>query len=290
MKKWILLGLVVLGSVGAGSANHVKNLCLGFLPPNNLNIPVGHTFMGQPTGITLQEFNAIMDRMQEIYTDEIKQKFGANFVIKRKWNDGTVNAYAIQSGSEWSINMFGGLARYKGMTPDGFAAVACHETGHHIGGAPKYSDSEWAAVEGESDYYAMLKCLRRYFAYDNNEEIVARLNPDPAGVAACESQFTDRQDVLICIRGTEAGLVLGRVLQDLGGDAPIALNTPDKTVVSTMYEGHPPAQCRLDTYFNGSQCTVAVSEERSQTDYRPGSCYNANVTAHGLRPRCWFKP
>lgn len=290
MKKWILLSLVVLGSVGAVNANQVKDLCQGFVPPNNLDIPVGHTFMGQPTGITEAEFHAVLDRVQGLYTDDIQNKFGAKFVINRKWKDGTVNAYAVQSGKEWSINMFGGLARYRGMTADGFAAVACHEIGHHIGGAPKYSDSDWAAVEGESDYFAMLKCMRRYFGPDDNERILAAMKLDPLGVESCGNQFSDREEALYCIRGTEAGLVLGRVLADLGGERAIGLGTPDPKVVTEIYENHPAAQCRLDTYFNGALCTVAVAEERSQTDYRPGSCYNSAIDAHGLRPHCWFKP
>jgi hypothetical protein len=290
MRKWIFLGLLSLSLVGAAKADHVQKLCSGFLPPNSLNIPVGASFMGSPTGITEAQFNSILDRIQSLYGDEIKQKFGAKFVINRNWTDGTVNAYATQSGSEWAISMFGGLARYKGMTEDGFAAVACHETGHHLGGAPKYADSDWAAVEGGADYYAMLKCLRRYFEHDDNEAILAARSLDQLGVSTCNSQFADHQAALICIRGTEAGIVLGSVLQDLGGESSISLGTPDSSVVTEVYEGHPHAQCRLDTYFNGALCPVAYSEEMSSTDYRQGSCHNAKVTPRGLRPLCWFKP
>lgn len=290
MKKWIFLSFLSLSLIGAVQADNVRNLCSGFLPPNSLNIPVGNTFMGSETGITEKQFNAILDRVQGLYTEEMKQKYGAKFVINRNWTDGTVNAYATQAGSEWAISMFGGLARYKGMTEDGFAAVACHEVGHHLGGAPRYSDSEWATVEGGADYYAMLKCMRRYFEHDDNETIMAARTPDELGVSSCNAQFSNHQDALICIRGTEAGIVLGRVLQDLGGEKAIALNTPDQSKVDEVYEGHPRAQCRLDTYFSGALCPVAVSDELSQSDYKRGSCHNAKVTPQGLRPLCWFKP
>ena len=66
--------------------------------------------------------------------------------------------------------MFGGLARHKLVTPDGFALVACHEMGHHLGGAPRRGG--WASNEGQSDYYATTKCARRIWAEDNNAAIM----------------------------------------------------------------------------------------------------------------------
>ena len=270
-------------------AESVKKLCSGFLPENNLQIPVGTSFRGQATGISEAQFNSILDRMASLYTAEIKSH-GGKYVIDRRWTDATVNAYATQSGGTWTIEMFGGLARYKGMTEDGFAAVACHETGHHLGGAPKFSDMDWGTVEGGADYYATLKCLKRYMDADDNEKIVAGMSPDPVGVKACNDQWTNRHDVLVCIRATEAGIVLGRVLQSLGGEKDVHLDTPDPAVVAATDPDHPAAQCRLDTYFNGSLCTVPVSQLQSETDAKQGSCYDANLTPRGLRPRCWFKP
>jgi hypothetical protein len=38
--------------------------------------------------------------------------------------------------------MFGGLARHELVTDDGFMMVVCHETGHHLGGAPRYNGTE----------------------------------------------------------------------------------------------------------------------------------------------------
>lgn len=289
MGKWILISLLGVGMLAGTQVDNVKRLCDGFVPENNLNIPVGTRFRGKDTGITEAQFNKIMDRMQSLYTAEV-QTHGATYVINRNWTDGTVNAYAQQNGSSWEINMFGGLARYNGMTEDGMAAVACHETGHHLGGAPKYNGNDWAAVEGGADYYATLKCLKRYMDQDDNETIVAGLNPDPVGVQACEKQWSSRHDQLVCIRATQAGIVLGRVLQDLGGESQVNLNTPDPAVVTETDPNHPHAQCRLDTYFNGSLCTVAVTDLQSDTDPKPGSCWDANVSPIGLRPRCWYAP
>ena len=41
MKKLVLVGTLALALVGFSKVNSVKNLCEGFLPENDLNIPVG---------------------------------------------------------------------------------------------------------------------------------------------------------------------------------------------------------------------------------------------------------
>ena len=155
MGKWIFSVLLLLGSVGSNS--HVQHLCKGFLPENSMWIPDNRAMN---KGLTELEFNQLLDRLQALYAPEFAQR-GATFMIERNWADGTVNAYAYQDGNDWIISMFGGMARHPAMTYDGFAAIACHEVGHHMGGAPKYSRGDWASVEGQSDYYATAKSLKR---------------------------------------------------------------------------------------------------------------------------------
>ena len=138
----------------------------GILPENNLNIPVGLKFVGG--GITEAQFNRVIDRISKLYTPVVS-RLGGTLSIKRNWNDGTVNAYASRSGKTWNVAMFGGLARHETVTEDGFALVVCHELGHHIGGAPKkvsYYSNSWASNEGQADYFANLKCLRKTFFKD----------------------------------------------------------------------------------------------------------------------------
>ncbi len=132
-----------------------------FLPPNNLQHRIGAK---DSAGITEAQFNAVMDRMQAVY-GPIVASLGATMHIIRLWSYDTVNASAEEQGTTWILNMYGGLARDKSITQDGMALVACHEMGHHLGGAPKYGGgSDWAADEGEADYYANTKCLHRIFA------------------------------------------------------------------------------------------------------------------------------
>jgi hypothetical protein len=296
-KKGILASTLAFILMGQGETKENRALCSGYLPPNKLSIPVGAMFMGELTGITAKQFNDILDRIEKLYGDEIKRERKANFVVKRNWVGDVVNAYATQTdgGKTWSIHMFGGLARSQGMTDDGFAAVACHEVGHHVGGAPKFSNSEdvspnWGTIEGEADYYAMLKCLRRYFEFDDNEKILAGMKLDPHSVKSCSEQFGNRRDAQICMRAAEAGIVLGKVLQQLGGEQPVSLGTPDSNKANGIDESHPRAQCRLDTYYTASICPVPVWERRSDTDVKAGSCHDQKLTARGLRPRCWYNP
>jgi hypothetical protein len=297
MKNFLLLfylAAALFSPTTSGKLMH--RVCDGFLPENNMKIPVGTLYMDEPSGITEGEFNAVLDRIQLIYGKEIESGRHVKFVINRNWADDTVNAYATQSEDfkTWSINMLGGLARHQVMTPDAFAAVACHETGHHIGGAPHFKNdngtSDWAAVEGEADYFSMLKCLRRFFEHDDNAKILAGRDLNPIGVENCKAQHPNKRDAFICIRSVEAALALGRFFRNMGDAHWIALDTPDETVVDGVRESHPENQCRLDTFYHAALCTVPVSKKRSDTDYRAGACVNGNSDPIGHRPKCWFNP
>lgn len=287
MKKTLLLAVAItaLCTQFASAHSDSKILCKGFMEENNVRIPSNQKVA---TGITEQEFNAVLDRIDTQYRDEVAAR-GATLKINRLWKDATANASAEQNGTTWTINMYGGLARHQRINADGFALVACHEMGHHLGGAPKVS--KWASNEGQADYYANLKCFRRYAANDNNEEIVASLPVNEFVKKECETEFTNRNDQLICIREANAGLTLARVLQELRNEKIVPdFETPDKKVTIMMVNSHPPTQCRLDTYFNGSRCPVVVSEAVSEKDYKPGTCDQTTTFNTGSRPRCWFRP
>lgn len=263
--------------------------CDGFVEPNDIRIPVGFEILGMRTGITQAEFDGVLDKIYGVYNQDFKDR-GATFTIKRSWTDTTVNAFAVQSGKDWQIHMYGGLARYPGMSVDGFMAVACHEVGHHLGGTPKYGGHGWASIEGQADYFAMLKCMRRMFERDDNEKVISGMKLDPLAVKGCEDQFKGRPDQTICIRSAQAGIVLGQFLANLSSAKPVSLATPDALIVDKNVEGHPKAQCRLDTYFGGAICPVAYHEPMSDSDVKLGTCHDGNLTPRGLRPRCWYKP
>lgn len=259
----------------------------GFLPENKLNIPVGLKSEG---GITEEEFNNVIDKIEAIYKP-IVSEYGGELKVVRRWWDGTVNAYAEQSGKVWKVSMFGGLARHSTITPDGFSLVVCHELGHHIGGVPRYSGGDWASTEGQSDYFATLKCLRRVWQTENNAEVIAEMTIPEAVTTACSTQFQDQQEREICVRGAMAGDSVAKLFASLERlRIEPKFDTPDPKKVSYTYENHPAAQCRLDTYFQGALCERSYLQEIGQEDEVSGACHGSTGDDVGLRPRCWFKP
>lgn len=259
---------------------NAKKACEGIFPKNNAWIGVGVV----DTGITEKAFNDVLDKLVAIY-NPIVAGHGYNLVFNRLWTDGTVNSDTGTEGDNWVINSYGGLARYIGMTSDGYAAVACHELGHHLGGAPLFNDGSEMSIEGEADYNVG-KCLKHYFAGDDNVAMMAGLSIDPLVVTRCAANYVgDNQAIALCERSAIAGFTVANILRELEGSRAIAFNTPDPTVVSRTSEDHPHAQCRLDTYFEASVCNAPADIEFSNTDVSVGAC----MTGDGARSQCWFK-
>lgn len=286
MKKWIFLFAVVGLMTYAGQRFQSQSLCHGFIPENDQFYPVGAKNASE---VTEEDFNEVLDIISEIYTpyfEEVKEKFK----IVRKWTDGTVNAYATRAGGFSEIHMFGGLARHTQMTKDGFAMVACHEIGHHLGGKPKYKRlfQSWPSVEGQSDYFASIKCMRKYFEHIGAD--IQNLEFDPYAQEMCEQVFKDDLDIRVCLRNSLSSKTLASVLSNLRGTGEVHFNTPDPAVVQKTDEKHPAAQCRLDTYFQGALCDIHHSETIDRDEVASAQCTRADGYEIGVRPFCWYKP
>lgn len=303
MFKSIKMSALALGLAVAANVVACGNGTDGIVPENDLYIPVGAKSV---SNITEESFNSVVEKISALYAPIIASKGGQLKVVKH-WEDGKVNAYALQSGSVWEVHMFGGLARHQAVTEDGFALVMCHEIGHHIGGAPKKTigggggmwggssskepTTMWATNEGGADYFATVKCLRNVFMNDNNAEIVSKLNAPETLTTACEKSYKSAVDINICIRGGMAGQSLANMFAATAQDGKGAqFNTPDKSVVKKMFHNHPKAQCRLDTYFQGAICDAALNDDVSDTDANKGVCTIANGHTVGNRPLCWYLP
>jgi hypothetical protein len=260
----------------------------GFLPKNDLFIPVDAKGIST---IDETEFNAVIDQVEGIYAP-IVAEYGGKLEVVRKWSDGTVNAYAEQNGNIWKVSMFGGLARHRTITADGFALVVCHEIGHHIGGVPRYAGDDWASNEGQSDYFATTKCLRRVWQSEDNAAAVRRMEVPEFLTNACSKAWPGSAlDRDICIRGGMAGDSVAKLFAALSWSSrPPKFDTPDARQVSSTQDSHPATQCRLDTYFQGSLCEKSFNEEIGQKDEVSGTCHGSTGQSVGLRPRCWFKP
>lgn len=258
----------------------------GYLPKNDMYIGVNSLVSN---GMTEEIFNHVMDRAIEHFEPIIEEK-GKKLKFHRKWEDGTVNAYANQSGKTWNVHMFGGLARHELVSADGFALVVCHELGHHLAGAPKirrFFSSSWASNEGQSDYWASMKCFRRIYRHDNNQEIVSNMTISPVVTEKCESHFTTADEVALCKRVSQAAKGLAQLLN---GGRDVSFSTPDTKVVSKTNDKHPAGQCRLDTYFNGALCDKSITDTVSNKDAKKGVCNLTEGYETAVRPLCWFKP
>lgn len=259
------------------------------LPENNFAIPI----TDKKEGLTEAEYNAVIDKVEAVYRPILEDN-NYTMTINRLWNDPRVNAGTTKKGSELIFNMYGGYARHSEVTADGYALVMCHELGHHLGGTPKKifesGDEGWPSVEGQADYFATLKCLRKVFRKDNNEAALKGLEIPGTIKEKCINSFKEKWEVDICIRTSLAGLSVGAVSADIRNTTVPTVETPDSEVVDKTYEAHPLPQCRLDTYFQGSICEVSSARPLTIKDETKGTCHTSLGHVEGTRPLCWFKP
>lgn len=265
-----------------------SQLCFSesFIPKNTLHLDKESFAQG---GITEVQFNQVIDKVEKIYSSVVTDA-GANLIMNRKWKDNTVNASAEQKGKDWHVNMFGGLAKFRTITVDGFTLVLCHELGHHIGGSPKYKERlTWATNEGQADYWGTIKCLRRVWDLENNEEAIKPLKVSKFLASRCVQEWKTTQEQALCIRTGQAGNSVAGLFSALGRTPPPWFERPDQSEVEETNDLHPRAQCRLDTYFQGALCEKTFKEDTSFESEVTGTCHRLNGDTKGLRPACWFK-
>lgn len=287
LKKLIILSSMATLLLSSPIYSCDQNGNSGFMPENNLSVGVNDKARSD---MTEERFNEIIDRVDKHYNPVVKA-LGGKLQWNRKWSDATVNASAQRFFKTYKVNMYGGLARHELVTDDGFAMVVCHELGHHLAGAPKVGGfmMKWASNEGQSDYFASLKCFRRVFESDDNQAIVAKLEVPELVSLKCSESYSDLNDIALCVRISLAGKSLANLLGSLRSTAEVKFETPDTSVVDTTNHKHPAAQCRLDTYFQGSLCDKRISDELSNSDAKVGTCNRDQGYTDGVRPLCWYK-
>lgn len=272
-----------------------------FLPPNNLNLQ--DDLHRKDANMTEATFGSVIESVEKFYSD-IVAAHGARLQINRRWTDSTVNANASQAGTTWLVNMYGGLARRPEVTEDGFAAVVCHELGHHLGGYYFYSGNDWASSEGQSDYFATHACLPRIWEDQVEKNATYRATVTPFVKQRCDAVWSDETRQNLCYRINAAGESLARLLAALENGRVPRFETPDPAQVPNTSTSHPAAQCRLDTYFAASLCTREFDPNVIPARNFPGgqnsagaeelsmrsTCHSANGFLLGIRPRCWYKP
>ena len=285
MKAMILIFLIFLHSFPTIACGNIDGS--GFLPLNNLEIPVGIK-----TSSELQEIETqnLLKRLENIYRP-YAQGYGVNLSVKFDWNNPEVNAFASRPDPKtYLITMTGGFARFPGMTYDAYMMVFCHELGHHFAGAPLKQNS-WASAEGQSDYWASMKCLRKVFSTDDNSKKLSGKAIPNEVKKKCDQIYINDNERKICYRISLAAFKLTNLMNQMQNIARgVDFLTPNSKITPSTILSHPDNQCRLDTYFNGILCDKDFSEKTTETDYRQGTCTEESGYTVGVRPRCWFKP
>jgi hypothetical protein len=259
----------------------------GLLPHNRFKIS-----KFRRTGITEAQFKEAIKKFEKAFEDKLWRELDKELIVYHSWASSTVNAYADQKPKKYEITIFGGVARFPGMTQDAFSTVLCHELGHHLGGEPRKNANKWSSVEGQADYYAMMKCLRELWKNDDNVSIVKKLKLPTEVMRSCALAFKAKNKRALCMRSAYAGLKTARFLQKLEEESiPPEFHTPDPVEVPNTLLLWPSPQCRLDTYYEGSRCPVSKDIPFDSYSRKKGACNRKSKRVDfGTRPKCWYKP
>lgn len=252
------------------------------------------------SGMSRETFFKVVETVFGYFQRDFTQR-GLIFQPRISWENPAVNAEAKLMGRVAIVDVFGGLARYPGMNTDTLALVLCHEIGHHLGGAPivMRHDGE-GSDEGQADYFATSKCMRRiFYGTDQTTYVQSQRNQNQSPqnrfiFQQCQRKYQRLHDQAVCARTGQASVRLTEIIANiLNSENQIKINrpslvTPDRTVQAFMLEGYPSVQCRLDTLWSGALCDVDFNQPFSGTDLRVGACNIQRSDISGTRPACWF--
>lgn len=229
--KSILFLFLVLLSIRAGASSHHS---FAYVPQG------GRYDNGYPEA----KYNEVLKVLKSVYGPIIKEK-GGSFHILQDWSDGAVNMWAFRNGSEYWLEIPGGMSRYHLINEEGFLLSACHELGHLLGGGPYKGTGSLISLEGQSDYYASLNCI---------EKVLNQVRPYKEVAASDEVKSlcgVKNEKNELCERILEGALSLTSYYAELEKVSFPKFSRPSKVVVNKTLKVHPPAQCRLDTFFAG---------------------------------------
>lgn len=281
------------------------------LPAHATFIPEGGFAPGVvsigPANMDEAEFRAIITGIEKHY-GPVTKLHGGNLRFNANWKNEKLNAAASQSGGNWNVEITGGLARHPELSKDGFALIACHELGHHLGGFPYDARGGfggiWAASEGQSDYFSTQICARKLWKDDLELNATYRVSAPEFVRRGCDVVWSTEPEQDLCYRISMGVESMTRTMAILMKKEIPKFETPDPAVVSKTNPSHPAVQCRLDTAWAGSLCAVTGEEslipgKRSsgnkdgidaEQEAAMNSCLEAVYHKVGKRPLCWFKP
>ncbi|KHD89090.1 MAG: hypothetical protein OM95_04450 [Bdellovibrio sp. ArHS] len=211
-------------------------------------LPVGSKNV---SGLTEIDYAQLLGQFLVKNMAKVQDATGKKLIIPYEWQSPYFAAFAQQKEDFMQISVWGGMVRAPGATKAALAAILCHELGHILGGEPRQTipGSDWASIEGQSDYYAASVCLPELLsAYP---DLVSSIDEDVKKV--CEQNE-------LCEKTLQAGVEMVRLLQKYSYReyTPVSLFTPAPAASELIRNTYPSDQCRMDSFVQGSLCQLGA--------------------------------
>lgn len=239
--------------------------------------------------VAQEQAEALVNETIDSYSKEIDAVHGLPVEIRFSWQHNMFQALGGRIENVVLFEFFGGLLKGE-MDLDAFAVFLCHEVGHALGGYPEVRPYPFPmnSVEGQADYFATSKCLRRIFEKEDNAALIRHTEIPESIRSPCYSVFQDEEQAAICMRSLIGARKAFRIMYE---DQSLGFETFDRSIVSSTLMTYPSKQCRLDTLKAGALCVKDARDPFSFTNSRNGACNEDGERAEliGARPKCWFK-
>lgn len=179
------------------------------------------------------------------------------------------------------------LLKIEGLKKEHLYNIFCHELGHILGGAPfieEYpGDSRRISTEGQADYFATAKCMKRLMKESDYEytyiPVYASENLIDRG---CETRMCQ----LISYFSYETIAIFG-------SNHDFDFDRFDSNTVDYTHSYNNSTQCRLDTFIAGAICPVSEKLNFTNESQEVNACHWRSFDTYftlGSRPSCWFRP
>lgn len=291
MKKALTITIfTVFLTLGNSLATEAPNHCF---PKSSLRFYPNE----KSNNIDKNDYIRAQRNFESIFGPEILKENGKSLKFEDAWDESEVNAYCTRDMDDNPvIKVYGGMARHHDLSLDGLYLIFCHELGHYLGGAPKAfrgrtSKRSWSSAEGQADYYATSKCLKKVFDDEReNESVIKREDSKLVEKAMKRCPKNDTT----CIRSALASFSVAKVFHSVRSYEPFPeIDGKSSKVVRRTVYNHPTSQCRLDTFINGTNCKVDIGIGFDNIDPRVGACHrnsDKSDEVEAARPLCWYRP
>lgn len=215
------------------------------------------TTLANSYAYSLSDFENTRAKFLAIYSPIVKSETNLNLEIKL--DEEVKNYFGGMSADAETMKIIMGseFDREKGVTPDFYAFILCHEVGHLLGGLPKKETRGKGALyssEGQSDYFASSVCLKKIFLADDGPLTPVIVTDHIASL--CKTTSGSQEEEEVCKRTANAGREFFEYLKIMYREYGIDFVTPDMDTPEadgmSIGSQYPSFQCRLDTIIAGA--------------------------------------